>query len=520
MKVRIAGIIAGVMLLGAVLFPGLTRAQSFIKLQFNGLRDSSIILGYYHGEGRYALDTAQMNARGEVVFHSDSSYLSGMYLAILPGGMGYVDFLLGKGPQKVVLEADVEDILASEKGGGQRVFEDFINFQQFMGNKTREQREVYKLDSMARAQKPEKPEESEYYKQARELAERLNKEVISYQQGVVDAHSDDILGKFTQAVMPVETPEYTPAPSVRNVDSAKWAHNFYYQTSHYLDNIDLGYGGILRLPAIVDKVNTYLDRIILQIPDTISRYCDTILRRAEANEDNFRFWTYYLMNKYQLSQQVGMDAVFVHIAQKYYLAGKTPWVSEETLGKIDERVENLLPNLLGKVAADFKVETIDHLEFQLSKDKSPATLLVFWEPGCSHCRHAIPRLDSVVQIYNKYGLKTVGFMTQGDGPAWQKYVNEHKLMNWTHVWDPYDKSGYRRNYDIYSTPVIYILDKEHKILVKRISVEAVGPIVEDILKSEGAISKKDLKKLEAKRKASEERRKREASKESKGGKES
>ena len=72
-------------------------------------------------------------------------------------------------------------------------------------------------------------------------------------------------------------------------------------------------------------------------------------------------------------------------------------------------------------------------------------------------------------------------MTQGDGPKWLEYVQEHKLSQWTHVWDPYRKSNFSDNYDIYSTPVIYILDQTHKIVAKRIGVENVQPLLDIIL---------------------------------------
>ena len=73
-------------------------------------------------------------------------------------------------------------------------------------------------------------------------------------------------------------------------------------------------------------------------------------------------------------------------------------------------------------------------------------------------------------------------MTTGDGPEWQKYVFEHKLEWWINVWDPYRKTGFHDNYDIYSTPVIYVLDKNHKIVIKRIGVESLAAILDDLLK--------------------------------------
>ena len=54
--------------------------------------------------------------------------------------------------------------------------------------------------------------------------------------------------------------------------------------------------------------------------------------------------------------------------------------------------------------------------------------------------------------------------------GWVKYINEHNL-DWINVEDPEQKTAYKYLYDIYSTPVIYLLDKEKKIIAKRLGAE-------------------------------------------------
>ncbi|PID90331.1 MAG: hypothetical protein CSA97_03450 [Bacteroidetes bacterium] len=482
---------------------GYAQAKSSIRLKVNGMRDSAIILGYYYGEGRYALDTAKMDARGRVTFHNDSTYKPGMYLAIVPS-TGILEFMLGKGPQNVKITFDKDSFIPSEKAEGSSVLEDFVAFQQYMLSMQDKTDELRKLDSIARVKNPDKPQETEEFKKLERLNKQYNQEVEDYKLKLVKKHKDDILGKFTMAVKPVIVPEYKAPEGIKNRDSAEWRYGYDYIKAHYLDNIDLGYEGILNLPTVVDKVETYLDKKMLQLPDTLARYCDTILERSSPSRNNFSFWASRLLNKYQMSEIVGMDAVFVHIAERYFLKGRTPWVSDSIIAKIEKRVRALKPNLLGKVAPDFHVQQIDGQGYQLLKDTTPkATLLIFWEPSCSHCRVAIPKLDSICKPLEKEGLRVVAFMTQGDGPKWQEYVQEHKLNRWTNVWDPYRTSNFDKYYDIYSTPVIYILDKDHKIVVKRIGVESVDPVVRELLGlpqlekkdgDEGGKGKKDKKK--------------------------
>ena len=59
---------------------------------------------------------------------------------------------------------------------------------------------------------------------------------------------------------------------------------------------------------------------------------------------------------------------------------------------------------------------------------------------------------------------------------YQKYITEKKL-DWINVYDGAHYTDLKTKYDIYSTPVIYMLDKNKKIKAKRIGVEQVRDIV-------------------------------------------
>lgn len=456
------------------------NAQYKIDLQVNGLRDSSIIFGYYFGEGRYVQDTAKLDARGHATLKRDSSLAKGLYLFLLPTGES-LDLLIGD-QQKFTFSVDMADLRNTQKVEGASLSQAFLDFQTFMGQMQQRGESVRKEDSLVRTLPASDPNTEKKREEIREKYKALDTEVKAYHKELLARHGEDVLGEFVRATIPISLPEYHPDPSVKNVDSARWMWSYTYNSEHYLDNINLASSSLLRTPLVLPKVNHFLDKMILQIPDTLNKYCDKILERAYLNTETFRFWTSYLLNKYQSSEIIGMDAVFVHIAEKYYLAGRTPWVDEEFLTKLKDRVAHIKPNLLWAVAPNFKVETLNAQSFELAKDKADATVLVFWEPSCSHCKVAIPKIDSIARKYDPKRLHVIGFMTTGDGPEWQKYVLEHKLEWWINVWDPYRKTGFHDNYDIYSTPVIYVLDKNHKIVIKRIGVESLAAILDDLLK--------------------------------------
>lgn len=442
----------------------------------------TVLLGYYYSDGRFVQDSAFATA-GKVRFVGDSLLNEGMYF-VLPTDHSYFDLLIGQ-EQKFSITATSTNIAdSSTKVKGAPMLHDFLLYQHELMQSQRRFREVNKLDSMAMAENEKDPKSTESYKKSKAIREETVKHMEQYADAVVAKHANDILGKFILSTKETEIPE--PPAAVKtshNPDSAAMVWRLHYYAMHYMDNVDLAYPGLLRTPTFEAKLNYFLDKILLPIPDTLYRYCDTLLERASKNERMMRYLSSFLLNKYQAHELMGMDAVFVHIADNYFLKGRTPWVSDELIKKIKERADAVRPNLIGAKAPSFTVEDIYQRPFKLTDVKAKtAIVIVFWEPGCSHCRVAVPKIDSAFKAHKSQGVEIIGFMTQGDGPKWAEYIKEHNLVGWHHVWDPYRKSNFDKNYDIYSTPVIYILKPDYTIFAKRIGAEQVGPILDDMVK--------------------------------------
>ena len=78
------------------------------------------------------------------------------------------------------------------------------------------------------------------------------------------------------------------------------------------------------------------------------------------------------------------------------------------------------------------------------------------------------------------GVKVFAIYTQYDKEEWIKFIDEKEIKEpgWINVWDgPYPHSRFRDYYDIYSTPVIYVLDKNKKIVGKRLNVENIKDLI-------------------------------------------
>ena len=92
-----------------------------------------------------------------------------------------------------------------------------------------------------------------------------------------------------------------------------------------------------------------MDKVILQIPDSLINAADRLIKKAEASDEIFKFTLVYLLNKYASSKVMGFDAVYVHVGKKYYCEEKRAyWADEAGLLRICKRVETLEKLLIGE----------------------------------------------------------------------------------------------------------------------------------------------------------------------------
>ena len=76
-----------------------------------------------------------------------------------------------------------------------------------------------------------------------------------------------------------------------------------------------------------------------------------------------------------------------------------------------------------------------------------------------------------VEVYSVY--------THFEVDKWKKFIREHKL-NWVNVYNGVHLIDLKVKFDIYSTPRIYLLDKNKIIKAKSIGVEQVEDVINNL----------------------------------------
>ncbi|MGE0079332.1 MAG: redoxin domain-containing protein [Bacteroidales bacterium] len=443
-----------------------------IEVQIEGLKDTSLLLGYHYGDKKFVTDTAKVDSKGVAVFTGDSLLKGGIYLVILPEKTFFE--ILVSDNQHFSVKTTKENFHENIKFKNSSENEAFLDYQNFMIDMQKRNKEL--SDQMKEALK-----DTVKSQELKGKLNDLNAEVIKYWDSVIDKHKGEFLGSLVKAMKNVDIPEYTVPENATNPDSLRWAHGYQFNKVHYFDNIDFSDSRLLRTPILEGKINTYFDRVLIPNPDSIIPQAIDLIEKSKANKEMFQYVLSFLSNKFITSERMGMDGVFVVIAEKYYLSGEAWWADQKMIDKFKERVSALKPNLIGNIAPDLWLPNEHGKYFRLSDVKAKITVVYFWDPECGHCKKITPELKKTYDKYKSKGLSVYGVYTQGDQPKWMEYIEKNGLT-WLNVWDPTFSSNFRNLYDIYSTPVMFVLDSNKKIIIKRISVETLNQYLEAELK--------------------------------------
>ena len=435
-------------------------AQGYdLKFEVEGLPAGEIYMGYHFGDQRYLKDTTEVQADGSVRFQGDELLTPGIYF--LYNAQYYLEFIAGEptftlrtskdgGYSALVVEGSEENELFKQFQLG------MIGIQQQKQNFTA---------SLAEAET--RADSTQIYEGIR----GLDTEASVFRKSLASANKGSFVSEIIYLMERPEVPEFEIDDEL---ELSKARYNYY--KDHYFDNINLGNPGLLRTPILIKAVNEYLDEVIFQHPDTITAELDWIITEVEPDSESYRFWMVTLFTKYQQATIMGMDAVMIYLAENYYLTGKVDWVDEESLTKLADEVSFIKPNLLGNDAPSLKV--LDTLEraVDLREVVADYTILYFYDPDCGHCKTKTPILLDVYHGLKAEGVEVMAVCTATDTDKWKKYINEVGL-DWINVADPYFRSNFRRDYNVRTTPTIFILDKDKKIIAKKLDVDQLADFI-------------------------------------------
>jgi thiol-disulfide isomerase/thioredoxin len=302
-----------------------------------------------------------------------------------------------------------------------------------------------------------------------------------YLANVISENGGNMLGTLVRAIMPVEIPEFKIPEGTKNPDSLRWVLNYNYNKDHFFDNISLTDERLIRTPILHSKLNAFFSNVVIQAPDSINKEIDKIIAKCKDNYKMFQFVSVFLFNHFRTSEIMGHDAVMVKLADDIYLSGKADWVTKEFKDDLRKQIELIRPNLIGKKAQNLVMDSNKGIFVSLYDIEKEFTILYFWEPDCGHCKEATPKLKTFYEKAKDDNIEVFAVCTTSDKEKWSKYIADNQIT-WINGWDPKRSSHFDYYYNVQSTPMVYILDRDKKIIAKKLAVENIGSFIENYRK--------------------------------------
>jgi thiol-disulfide isomerase/thioredoxin len=440
-----------------------------ISITVPDLKDSTLYLAYHFGNKQYINDTIKLDQKGKGEFTGKEALQQGIYLIVLPGKK-YFEILISDN-QRFGISCHYNDYYNSLKFTDSPENTGFLEYQKKWGAMQLKQSGLNKRYQSNRGN----ADSLQILKKQMDLQEQ---EMKSYLREMSERNGNNILSVLVKSMIPIEIPQFKIPEGSHNPDSVKWVMNYNYNKDHFFDNIDFRDERLLRTPIVQARLDTFFNDVVIQSADSINRQVDKLLVKCEGDYKMYQFIAVYLFNHFRESEIMGHDAVLVKIADEIYLSGKAPWVSKQFLDDLRKQIELLRHNLIGMKAENLVMDSYKGIYVSLYDIEKEFTILYFWEPNCGHCQEATPKLKNYYDKAKNEGVEVFAICTTSDKAAWSKYIEEHEL-NWINGWDPERLSHFDYFYNVQSTPTIYILDRNKKIIAKRLSVDDIPNFIDN-----------------------------------------
>ncbi|MFO7867705.1 MAG: DUF5106 domain-containing protein [Bacteroidales bacterium] len=462
-----------------------------IEIQVKGLSDTTLLLGHHYGSKKLVSDTIHVDKKGYGVVEGDTLLNPGIYLVLTPE-MRFFEIIIDK-DQHFKVVTNVDDLfgnLTVKKSEENEVFHNY-QLQNAQINKTRrpivEKLKTYMSADTSEYSQKQLTVRRDSISILREELEELNVKRKELEKNIIEEYPESLLASVLNTMSELEVPDY-PRDEDGNITDSLFKYN--YMREHYFDRVDFADDRLLRTPVYEMKINQYFDKELIQVPDSIIPEVNRVLGRILEEEDEgyegevYYFTLHNLFMKYQNPKYMGFDNIFVYLIEQYYLKNKVPEriaTDSAYMAQIEDRYKKMSKNRIGVTAPDLQLYSNNDTWKKINSIEADVTMLYFYDIDCGHCKKVIPEWHTLYTENNlrEKGVETVYIYTQTDMEKWKEFINEKKLeSSGIHLFDPYQNTDFRTLYDIYSTPVSYILDKDKKIVAKRLPPETILEVVQ------------------------------------------
>jgi thiol-disulfide isomerase/thioredoxin len=426
-----------------------------IELKIKGLEDSVLYLANYYGDKTFLVDTAKRKGKNNYVFEKKKNLKGGIYIVVGPSKNSIFEFLISDS-QNLKFDSDMENLIEQMKVKGSNENSIFfrylsysnIQFKRLKDYQSRLEKYSTLSDSLVKLKKQIK---------------LLNQDVGDYKEAIIEAYPKSFIAHFFLAM---KNPPEADLSHASKQDSLKAYQDFKRNYWNYMDFDD---DRLIRTPVFHNKLNYYFSSLVPPLADSIETAIDQFLKRMPEKSELYKHSLWTLTLKFDQINRMGFDAILVYLADNYYAKGKAYWLNSNVLHNILDEAKKRRSALIGKTAPNLVMQDSLGSPISMYNIDKKYTLIYFWNPNCSHCQIETPKL---LEFYNdnakKFDLEIYAVCADTNMQEMKAYIKKNNL-NWINVNGPRSYTqDFHELYNVYSTPYIFLLNRNKKIIAKQI----------------------------------------------------
>lgn len=307
------------------------------------------------------------------------------------------------------------------------------------------------------------PKEDSFYQSAQKKIDQVQEEYLEFVTVTSQKEPASFIARYIRSAS---------LPSVNFNLSPEQQLTFL--KAHALDNVDFDAAELIFSDAFTNKTIEYLTYYRNpQLPKELlekefMKGIDSVVSRAKVNTIVYQHVIEYLLDGFK---KFGFDKVLDYIVDNYVI--KDDLCLDEKLGNtIQRRIDQNKQLPIGAVAPNFTMRDISGKSIELNKITKQKVLLVFYASWCPHCKTILPQINELKK--RKKDFEVIAISLDTNREEWKNFIDKNDL-NFINVSDLKGWEGVAaKEYFIYATPTMFLLDAQNKIIAKPITVAELG----------------------------------------------
>ena len=240
---------------------------------------------------------------------------------------------------------------------------------------------------------------------------------------------------------------------------------------------------IFLLPNINQLLYTFT--IILPVNDeNYQQNIDIILKGMDCNSKNFAVYTRWFLANLSYFESKNLDLSFNYLFKNYLNPNKCKTFTDAEIAGFRNKAETNKLFPLNKITPDLVLVDKKNTEFQLSKiyPQNDFTFVAFFSPSCHHCQQAMPfansSFEALKEKHPNKKIQLIAVLNDSDETKWEEFITERKISSWLNLKSIDPKRKYQDDFNAYSNPNFFLIDKNGKVVLKSFNPMAIEEIIQ------------------------------------------